>query len=500
MINSRFSVEKFRAILSLFIARYKKNWYLPAIALDILILFFLILLTGNATKTFISPFPKGFHSSQLQSSYKKTNLKKFSFAPGWTVRKLDMVNFQNLDTLAFFDVPIDDDGTLIRDTQGYQMFVSPKAQELFHTAHAHGTKVTMTITHVDNMLIQQLLDNEKMQRTLIAETIQEVSDAAIDGVTVDFEFTGDTSENYRNKFTDFVSAFKQHMQKKLPDSIVTVAIPDKIGHDSLYDTRALSQVSDQIFLMAYNFAVPEIKNGIQAAPVYGYHANDYLQKVSSAEEDFLQYIPSEKLAVETAWYGNGDLYPLYLSDENIDRSKTKNTLHTPISKKVTERLISEVPLSARASVRKNLPLIAKALEDEGILNENVLAYALATIEHETAGTFEPIDEFKGRKSARRLGYEGGTNYFGRGFIQLTHLRNYKRIGQRIGLGDELVKNPSLASDPSVAAKVLAAFFKDNGIARLATGGNFIAARQPINPDYQGGWIASLAYKFLYVLV
>src|SRR5207244_2761453 len=103
------------------------------------------------------------------------------------------------------------------------------------------------------------------------------------------------------------------------------------------------------------------------------------------------------------------------------------------------------PVSSQQAAQKNLPLIAKALEEEHILTPNVLAYALATIEHETAGTFEPIDEIKGRKSARRLGYEGGTNYFGRGFIQLTHLRNYKKVGERIGMGDDLVKNPTLAS-------------------------------------------------------
>jgi predicted chitinase len=165
-------------------------------------------------------------------------------------------------------------------------------------------------------------------------------------------------------------------------------------------------------------------------------------------------------------------------------------------KKTINGLLAGVPDHAQAAVRKNLPLIAKALEKEGILDEKVLAYALATIEHETAGTFEPIEEIKGRRSARRLGYEGGTDYFGRGFIQLTHSRNYRKVGIRIGMGESLVKNPDLALDPAVSAKILAAFFADNGIATLARQGYFVDARRPINPDAQGYWIANLAYKYL----
>ena len=143
----------------------------------------------------------------------------------------------------------------------------------------------------------------------------------------------------------------------------------------------------------------------------------------------------------------------------------------------------------------NIPLIAEALKKEGILDSNVLAYALATIEHETDETFQPIGEIQGHFNARRYGYEGGSNYFGRGFIQITHLRNYRNFGERIGMGDQLVKNPELASTPEIAARILAAFFKDNNVANLASKGNFVAARTPINPDINARSVARLAMKY-----
>lgn len=141
-------------------------------------------------------------------------------------------------------------------------------------------------------------------------------------------------------------------------------------------------------------------------------------------------------------------------------------------------------------------LISQALRNEGIYSPEVLAYALATIQHETAGTMQPIREYGGPQQARKYGYSGGTNYYGRGYIQLTHDYNYKQIGQRIGLGDNLYRNPDLALEPEISAKILAAFFKDRGVAQKVQSGDLIGARRPINPDNLGQKIAGYAQNYL----
>jgi putative chitinase len=57
----------------------------------------------------------------------------------------------------------------------------------------------------------------------------------------------------------------------------------------------------------------------------------------------------------------------------------------------------------------------------------------------------------------------GYKYRGRGIVQLTGKDNYAHYGKKIGLGDELVKNPDLANDPQIAAKLAAAFYADKKI-------------------------------------
>lgn len=471
-----------------------------------LALFCLLLITVSTTPEIqkaISPLVATIttYSPLKVFSPQGTIKETFSFVPGSAPRRFDMVDFQGLNILAFYDVPVNADGTLNMDVDGYQSLYTEEGAALFQRADANGTKALITLTQTYNDDILHLLNDRQVQENLFAAAAQELYNTGAEGIAINFEYTGAVDTAYRNKFTNFAKDMTNYLHSNIEHSLVAVVLPDNVEEKGIYDVKELSAGTDKTLVMAYNFAVPESQSAKITPPVFGFDSADYQKLISKMESVFLSRAAKEKLVIERAWYGNGNNYPLYNTDEvaaNRDYSPG-NTLHTPLSKNVIERLIADVPYAARDAARKNLPFIADALQRENILNENVLAYALATIQHETANTFEPIDEFKGRKSARRLGYEGGTNYYGRGFIQLTHLRNYQKIGRRIGMNDELVRHPEKASQPDVAAKVLAAYFKDFGIAKLVTEGNFVDARSLINPDYHGYMIAEVAWGFLYAL-
>ena len=63
--------------------------------------------------------------------------------------------------------------------------------------------------------------------------------------------------------------------------------------------------------------------------------------------------------------------------------------------------------------------------------------------------------------AKTVGNQGGDDgyrYRGRGFNQLTGIKNYEKYSNMIGMGNKLVENPDLVNNPEVAAKVALAFF------------------------------------------
>jgi hypothetical protein len=191
------------------------------------------------------------------------------------------------------------------------------------------------------------------------------------------------------------------------------------------------------------------------------------------------------------WFGVGK-YPKTAEDA------------TKFNDKEVAHIAMVTPTDGKAEVKKTAPLLQKALKDAGIYSKEVLAYALATTQHETANAMKPVDEgyfndkkygyepgFTGRKQAEKRGYEGGSDYFGRGYIQLTHKENYANIGKKIGV--DLVNNPEKANDPETAAKILAVYFKERGIDKLVKEGKITEARRLVNPD-QKGLLLRTTYK------
>lgn len=100
-----------------------------------------------------------------------------------------------------------------------------------------------------------------------------------------------------------------------------------------------------------------------------------------------------------------------------------------------------------------------------------LAYELATAWHETGGRMQPVREGFATSDAgaytavtkycKAQGiynyatrHTNGNSYYGRGYVQLTHAVNYKKMGEHFGLGDALYANPDKVLDPHTGAKIL----------------------------------------------
>lgn len=449
-------------------------------------------------QTMISPVVSSMQNIPEAVSIVRANKltqEVFAFIPGLAKNKFSSVDLDGLTSISFFDVPVTEYGQLNKNSRGYSSFKSHEALDLFDRARYSKTKILLTLTQSDYNSLYRIVNDPQVEDTLITQAIQEVKNSKTDGVTIDFEYLVKADQPIKEKFVQFLSDFSQRIHSEIPGSQLALALPDFAIKDGSIKMDALAKASDRIFIMAYNNATPEFRNAKAINPVFGLNEHDYWQNISSVLKNFSNVVPAQKLVLERAWYGNGDNYPLYVPPNQPQLASFDAPTESVLDDATLNKLVKGVPAKGKQGAMHNIPLIVEALDQEGILDSNVLAYALATVEHETDGTFEPVEEIQGRFSARRFGYEGGTNYFGRGFIQITHLRNYKIIGERIGVGEQLVENPALATDPKIAAKVLAAYFKDNNVAQLASRGNFIAARMPINPDYKGRTVAALAMKY-----
>lgn len=129
----------------------------------------------------------------------------------------------------------------------------------------------------------------------------------------------------------------------------------------------------------------------------------------------------------------------------------------------------QCPVSA---VNEHWPRLVEQLGHCGLYEMRVAAALLGTVAIETAHRFQPIHEFRnadGSIPAVWWTYDGGPEFHGRGYIQLTHRSNYARYGPLIAdlWGTpmvpelDLVAVPDRALDPDISAAVSALYFRDH---------------------------------------
>lgn len=132
-------------------------------------------------------------------------------------------------------------------------------------------------------------------------------------------------------------------------------------------------------------------------------------------------------------------------------------------------------------------LIACLEGDNYISDIRWAAYMLATVKHETGHSFQPVRE-GGRGKGMAYGKPNpvtGKVYYGRGYVQLTWVDNYRAMGKIFDV--DLVGNPDLALGHELAYRIMSygmrlGSFTGVGLNRYIHGEtcDFVQARKIIN--------------------
>lgn len=125
-----------------------------------------------------------------------------------------------------------------------------------------------------------------------------------------------------------------------------------------------------------------------------------------------------------------------------------------------ERQFEDLAPAARAGLARLLSFIDA---DPHVPDVRHRAYLLATVKHECAGRWLPIEEYKKggkREYARPVtvtdaqGRAFTNAYYGRGYVQLTWQENYEKLGRELDMDDRLMLEPKLALDPAISYRIL----------------------------------------------
>lgn len=152
------------------------------------------------------------------------------------------------------------------------------------------------------------------------------------------------------------------------------------------------------------------------------------------------------------------------------------------------------PTECRAAIRVEC-------QQHGLTTSAQQAYVLATVEHETAGTWQPVREaFWLSEDWRRKNLRYWP-FYGRGYVQITWRENYAKYGALLGV--DLVADPDLALQPDYARIILVHGFVTGGFTGHKLSDyvdddkcDFVGARRCINGIDKAEAIAALAERWL----
>jgi hypothetical protein len=144
--------------------------------------------------------------------------------------------------------------------------------------------------------------------------------------------------------------------------------------------------------------------------------------------------------------------------------------------------------------------IAAECRRQGLSLPTQIAYLLATTEHETAGTWQPVREAFWLSEEWRKKNLRYYPYYGRGYVQITWEFNYRRYQDLLGL--PLLKQPDLVMRPDVSLYILVHGSKHGVFTGLkiddfinATKTDYFNARKVINGLDRADSIAELARQW-----
>ena len=229
------------------------------------------------------------------------------FLPYWNFKYADETNFQSLTHLVLFGISYNPDGTIRTREENYPepgwRNLEINTEEIIKRADKNDVKLILAITGFDNDTITQIISSPSATQTLISETKQYIQKKGYEGVNLDFEYQGETSQQIRDNFTTFSKALTTQLRETMPYLEISLDVyADSAKGNRLWDLAKLNSYFDQILVMTYDFHRPSSATAGPVSPVYG-AGIDWSQDITTLLAEHAQVTPPEKLLLGIPFYG-----------------------------------------------------------------------------------------------------------------------------------------------------------------------------------------------------
>lgn len=276
----------------------------------------LLIVSAAAWMYFSTRYPE---TSPLKSTkyfaesliHPHSNLNKYvlGFLPYWNLNDIQYIRPNDLSEMNYFSLSVNPDGHIAtvangQADPGWNGWQKQATKDFITKSHIMGAKVTITIAAQENDIIESVLNSNTAQENLISDIMKQIKERDLDGVNVDFEYTGQPDAVYQQEFTYFSKKLESQLKQQNPNTMLSLSILPISGQQTgLYNFPQLAPMYDHFIGMSYDYYAQNSSVAGPAAPMNGFTQGKYYFDVATTYDYFLKYLPKNKLLMGIPYYG-----------------------------------------------------------------------------------------------------------------------------------------------------------------------------------------------------
>jgi len=244
-------------------------------------------------------FPQSNVPLTITSKPKKEVL---GFFPYWMLPESDKISLDTFTSVSLFGIEVDGKGNIITSHKdkpdgGWLMWRDPKLDSFIKKAKSDGLKIFLTFKSFSNTNIEDLVSSDDAQKTFISNALYLINSKSLDGINLDFEYTGIPEDNVREGFTRLVTNLNTELKRQLPNAMLTIDTYIISGSvRDLFDIERLSEQSDAFVIMGYDMHYSKGSPG-PISPMGG------AVNIIGLVQGYIEKVQSEKLILAVPYYG-----------------------------------------------------------------------------------------------------------------------------------------------------------------------------------------------------
>ncbi|MFI5267710.1 MAG: glycosyl hydrolase family 18 protein [Chloroflexota bacterium] len=242
-------------------------------------------------------------------AHAKLDKQVVGFLPYWRLDDSRYMRSDLLSEVIYFSLSVDQNGQLVKTVNGQQepgwrWWSSAAVRNQIAKTQIAGDRFLLSVAMQNQKQVESFLSLGGAQQTLIDNLLDQVKSNRLDGLNLDVELDGKTTDQDRAAFTSFATKLAAAFHQQAPGAELSIDLPPLAARTpGLYDVPALTPLFDRIIVMSYDYYASTSDVAGPVAPMSGFADHQYFFDVDTTYADYIKAVPKDKLVMGVPYYG-----------------------------------------------------------------------------------------------------------------------------------------------------------------------------------------------------